>query len=165
MKTLCRFLLLLAVALFTALPAGANVPGGGAAGPDVVLHNASANVMLENGLLTATIAKASATITSLKFRGYEMIRDGYYSMDGGKRFRVPARCVFSIKTQTPEQADIGLKSFWHNEAEAFDIEIHYVLRRGATGLYSYAVLSHPANYPATDVGEWRMVWKLSLIHI
>ena len=151
----------LAVALFTASPAGANVPGGGATGPDVTLREAGANVVLENGLLTATIAKASATITSLKFRGYEMIRDGYYSMGGGKGFRVPARCVYSVKAQTPDQVDIGLKSFWRNEAEAFDIEIHYVLRRGATGLYSYAVLSHPANYPATDVGEWRMVWKLS----
>ncbi len=161
MKIVCRLSLSLVIALITTLPAGANVPGGGATGPTVTLHDAGTDILLANGLITAAIVKASATITSLKFRGYEMIRDGYYSMGGGKGFRVPARCVYAIKTQTPDLVDIGLKSFWRNEAEAFDIEIHYVLRRGATGLYSYAILSHPANYPATSVGEWRMVWKLS----
>ena len=147
--------------IFNATFALAKVPGGGNTGPDVRLMDSGADIVLANGLITATIVKSSATITSLKFQGYEMIRDGYYSMDGGKRFRVPHHCIYSLKTQRSEAVDIGLKSAWHNEAEAFDIEVHYVLRRGATGLYSYAVLSHPAGYPATDVGEWRMVWKLS----
>ena len=139
----------------------ANIPGGGNVGPDVFLRDAGAEVVLANSLVTATIVKSSATITSLKFRGFEMLRDGYYSMDGGKSFRVPSHCTYTVKAQTADQVDIGLKSFWHNESNAFDIEIHYVLRRGATGLYSYAILSHPANYPTTSVGEWRMVWKLS----
>ncbi|MCB1133731.1 MAG: hypothetical protein KDN05_21610, partial [Verrucomicrobiae bacterium] len=46
------------------------------------------------------------------------------------------------------------------QAQAVDIEIHYVLRRGDTGIYTYAILDHPAEYPATSIGEWRMVWKL-----
>jgi rhamnogalacturonan endolyase len=139
----------------------ANVPGGGSAGPEVTLTESDGNVILANGILTATIRKANAGITSLKFRGYEMLNAGYYSMDGGERYRQPARCFFSVKTRTPDLVDLSLKSVWQNEAQAFDIEVHYVLRRGASGLYSYAILSHPANYPATTVGEWRMVWKLS----
>jgi len=69
----------------------ANVPGGGNTGPDVALRDAGAEVVLANGFITATIVKATATITSLKFRGCEMIRDEYYSMDGGKRSRVPSQ--------------------------------------------------------------------------
>jgi len=139
----------------------ANIPGGGTAGSDVFLSDSGTEAVLANGLITATIVKSTATITSLKYRSFEMLREGYFSMDGGKSFRVPSHCTYAVKTQTADMVDIGLKSFWHNESEAFDIEIHYVLRRGATGLYSYALLSHPANYPTTSVGEWRMVWKLS----
>src|SRR5260370_18838669 len=36
--------------------------------------------------------------------------------------------------------------------------MHDGLRRGNTGLYVYAILDHPPSYPATSVGEWRMVW-------
>ena len=118
-------------------------------------------MVLANGIISAAIRKSSAAITSLNFRGYEMLRAGYYSMDGGNHYRIPGHCIYSVKTQSPDLIDIGMKSVWRNEAQAFDIEIHYVLQRGATGLYSYAILTHPANYPATGYGEWRMVWKLS----
>jgi rhamnogalacturonan endolyase len=139
----------------------ANVPGGGATGPNVTLTDSGKTVTLANGIISATIVKSRAAITSLQFRGYEMLQAGYYSMDGEPHYREPARCNYWVKTRTPDLVDIGMKSKWRNEAQAFDIEIHYVLQRGASGLYSYALLTHQATYPATSYGEWRMVWKLS----
>lgn len=56
--------------------------------------------------------------------------------------------------------DVGMRQKWSNQPQAVDIEIHYVLRRGDTGLYAYAILDHPRDYPAAGFGEWRMVWKL-----
>lgn len=117
-------------------------------------------VVLSNGILTATISK-SAQVTSFKFRGFEMATTMYYSMDGGKNFRNPGGGRYFVKTQTPDLVDVGFQNKRKNEPQAFDCEIHYVLKRGASGLYTYAILSHPADYPATSVGEWRMVWKLS----
>jgi rhamnogalacturonan endolyase len=61
----------------------------------------------------------------------------------------------------PDIVDVGMTRVWRNEPQAFDIEIHYVLRRGDSGLYTYALLDHPASYPSAGVSEWRMVWKLS----
>jgi rhamnogalacturonan endolyase len=161
MRKFFEALLSLLILILSVTPCVANVPGGGAAGPDVTLQDSGSTVVLANGIISATIFKSSATIASLKFRGYEMSQAGYYSMDGGNHYRIPRRCIYSVKTQSRDMIDIGMKSVWRNEAQAFDIEVHYVLHRGASGLYSYAVLSHPANYPATGVGEWRMVWKLS----
>jgi rhamnogalacturonan endolyase len=138
----------------------AKAPGGGGSGPDVTLQDAGASVVLSNGLLTATIAKDKATVTSIKFMGREMVASVYYSMDGGKDFRVPSHCVYAVHAATPDMVDVQMTSLWQKEAQAFDIEVHYVLRRGAAGLYSYAVLTHPASYPDTGHGEWRMVWKL-----
>jgi len=139
----------------------ANVPGGGDTGPAVTLADSGQTLVLANGSLTVTISKPNATVTSLKFKGHEMAQAVYYSMDGSWRYRVPAHCICTVKVATPDMVDVGLKSSGRNERQAFDIEVHYVLRRGATGLYAYAVLTHPADYPATGYGEWRMVWKLS----
>jgi rhamnogalacturonan endolyase len=120
--------------------------------------------ILSNGIITASIHKDGASIRSLRFRGTEFIRQqrggAYYSMDGGKNYRTPANCTFRIHHQTPELIDIAMKQMWKGHAQAVDIEIHYVIREGVSGLHTYAVVSHPAEYPATTFSEWRMVWKL-----
>jgi rhamnogalacturonan endolyase len=140
----------------------ANIPGGGKdAGPDVVLTDNGNTVVLDNGTVSATIVKSSAKVSSLLFRGRQMVatdRQIYFSMDGGSSYQQPTNCVYSIRTRTPEIVDISLKHFYTNQPHAFDIDIHYVLRRGNSGLYVYAILDHPPSYPATSVGEWRMVW-------
>jgi len=129
--------------------------------PAVTLDDSGPEATLSNGILTAVVSKANASITALKFRGFEMLKSGYYSMDGGKNFRTPAHCRYQVKVRTPDLVDIGMTRVWKDEPQAFDIDIHYVLRRGDSGLYTYALLDHPAAYPAGRVGEWRMVWKLS----
>jgi len=129
-------------------------------GVDVTLLEKGDCVVLDNGVLAAALSKSMASVTSLRFRGFEMLTAGYYSMDGGWSYRTPAGCRFFVKSQTPDVVDVGMRRVWRNEPQAFDIEIHYVLRRGDTGLYSYALLEHPTGYPATGVGEWRFVWKL-----
>jgi rhamnogalacturonan endolyase len=42
-----------------------------------------------------------------------------------------------------------------------DLEIRYSLGRDDHGIYTYAIFSHPAAYPATDVGESRFGAKLT----
>lgn len=130
----------------------------------VKFEDRDGTAILDNGIVSAVINKSGGSIASLKFRGTEMVRPGggniYFSMDGGADYRSPAGCVFSVKTQTPELVDIACRRTWKNEPQAFDIEVHFVLRRGDSGVYAYAVLDHPAAYPATGVGEWRMVWKI-----
>ena len=120
------------------------------------------NVMLNNGLVTAIISKKGAHITSYRYQGHEVMRDGYYSMDGGKGYSQPNECVFSVKQQNANMADLCFKSTWRPglRQQAFDIEVHYVIKKGVSGVYGYAILNHPASYPATGVGEWRFVWKL-----
>ncbi|WP_334319668.1 polysaccharide lyase family protein [Termitidicoccus mucosus] len=146
----------------------ANDPGGGAhgTGADVTLSMQENNVTLSNGIVTATINTSNARVISYLFQGTEMADTNgyiYYSMDGGDMYEGPSNCVYTVTVNTPDMIDISCKAVYANNASqkhAFDIDCHFVLRRGDTGLYSYAVLSHPASYPAASVGEWRMVWKL-----
>ena len=41
-----------------------------------------------------------------------------------------------------------------------DIEIRYALDRGVSGLYTYSIFTHKADYPATSIGEARFAVKL-----
>ncbi len=146
----------------------ANDAGGGTngVGANVTLTVSGGNVILANGVITATIATNSAQVTSYLFNGVQMLDTAgriYYSMDGGTSFEGPGNCVYSVTKNTSDMVDISCKVTWSdhtNRVHAFDVDCHYVLRRGDTGLYAYAILSHPASYPATSVGEWRIVWKL-----
>jgi rhamnogalacturonan endolyase len=42
-----------------------------------------------------------------------------------------------------------------------DMEIRYTLGRDDHGIYTYAIFNHPANYPATEIGESRYGFKLN----
>ena len=42
-----------------------------------------------------------------------------------------------------------------------DIEIRYTLERGATGVYTYCIFNHPAEYPAGEMVEARYCAKLN----
>jgi rhamnogalacturonan endolyase len=44
---------------------------------------------------------------------------------------------------------------------AVDIEIRYTLERGATGIYTYCIFNHPAEYPAGQMVEARYCAKLA----
>jgi rhamnogalacturonan endolyase len=130
-------------------------------GPDVELKDQGKGfVLLSNGIIDARVDTPRARITSIKYRELEFCRDGYYSMDGGAAYRTPTGCAYSVKTRSPDMVDIAMKRTWTNEPQAFDIDMHYVLRRGDCGIYVYALLDHPASYPDGRYGEWRFVWKL-----
>jgi len=156
-----RFLLLLPLLALTPL-LRANEFGGGSTGPDVKLLDQGNQVTLDNGIVKAVIAKAGAHVVSFQYQGHEMSTAIYYSMDGGPAYSTPSNCQYSVKVQTPDMVDISLDSVWNNNRhQAVDIDCHFVLRRGNSGIYCYAILNHPATYPDTSFGEWRMVWKLS----
>ncbi|MGC3991173.1 MAG: hypothetical protein QM796_16145 [Chthoniobacteraceae bacterium] len=145
----------------------ANPPGGGSLGEDVKVRRTGDDVTLSNGILTAVIHATSARVTSLKFKGQEMVSQSgrhiniYYDQAGP--YECPGHCEYSVSKQTPDLVDV---SFLHvytpaqGDAHPWNLDIHYALTRGATGLYTYVVSSHPASYPDLSVGEWRMVWSL-----
>ena len=125
--------------------------------------------VLANGILTMKMNGPEATITSIEYKGENMVSQNssrariYWSMDGGTDYQNPNHCVCTVKSNTAEMADVGCKHTYeaggaHPDPHAIDIDIHYVLRRGKSGIYVYAILTHPAAYPATNIGEWRVVW-------
>lgn len=148
--------------------ARANDAGGGAAGvgANVTLSTTSTTATLANGVITAVIEKSTGRVTSYTLNGTQMVDPSnpiYYSMDGGTSYEQPSGCVYSLVSSSTDHIEISCKRTWNATAgyrHVFDIDLHYVLRRGDTGLYAFAILDHPSSYPAAAVSEWRIVWKL-----
>ncbi|MDP9039504.1 MAG: polysaccharide lyase family protein [Acidobacteriota bacterium] len=124
---------------------------------------------LANGIVSLTLDGPRLAVTSIVYKGEDMVSHSgshdhiYWSMDGPPNYQVAANAACTVKSNTPEMADVGCKHTYtskgpHPDAHAVDIDIHYVVRRNKPGVYAYAILSHPAAYPAADIGEWRMVW-------
>lgn len=168
MQVLSRALFgLLLLSLTAGIRVDANVPGGGSGGDPVTLAQNGSRVVLANGIVTATIDTQNAAVLSLKYGGYEMVSNAgrhariYFSMSGGKGYEQPGHCVYSVTHQSDDGVDISCKRVYApGDHQPWDIDVHYVLRRGSSGLYSYAVVSHPAEYPDAGMGEWRMVWSM-----
>jgi rhamnogalacturonan endolyase len=124
-------------------------------------------VVMENGIVKATITKATATVTSLVYNGLEMIQGGYgggsiYWSWNMPNYQNPSSCTYSLITDpsanNSNSAEIKLHMTWDGTAStaAMDVDVYYSLQRNVSGLYAAATLSHPAAYPALPGGEWRM---------
>lgn len=150
----------IALSLLITLPVYTHAQGIEAKPP--VYEDHDTYITLDNGIVSAKIEKTSAHIRSYRYKGIEVLKDGYYSMDGKADYAQPNQCQVSVKTQNNRLIDVGFKSTWHAglRHQAVDIEVHYVIEKGTSGIYGYAMLVHPASYPKTSVGEWRFVWKL-----
>lgn len=138
------------------------------AAAEVRYRDLGREVVMSNGLLEAKIAKETATINRMTYLGRDMVhakRPIYYSMGGGKLYRQPRGGTFRLVRNEANHVEVAFLQKWdpvRHGAQAVDIEVHYILRRGDSGVYTYAVLHHPAEYPSGEVGEWRLVWGMPL---
>ncbi len=106
--------------------------------------------------MTATIANGLFTIKfNSKGTGYSLVRNGqeligsaagfYSSINGGTAF---APTKLSVVTNTATMADIAYSSSWG--------DLHYVVRSGVSGLYSYFVATGLGN-----IGEFRTLYRMN----
>jgi rhamnogalacturonan endolyase len=116
-----------------------------------------------------------ATVNGLN-RGMTDHQYGFWSHDAmGPRDTRPAVAKVTIdpKTNSGERAEVSVKGISKdrymgtgpganpNGQFASDIEIRWALGRGDSGVYTYSIFNHPADYPATSIGEARFCAKLN----
>ena len=186
---------------------GLAAVGSAAELPSVTVTELSDRYVLANGVVVATVAKASGDLVSLRYREMEMLgtlldeqgqpdleRDppganpnglnpgmtdhqyAFWSHDAmGPRGTAPAQARLTIdpRTNGGERAEVSIKGLARGRKMgtgpgaradgqfAADVEIRYALGRGLSGVYTYCIFEHPAEYPATSLGEARFCAKLA----
>jgi rhamnogalacturonan endolyase len=117
------------------------------AASSVSLQVSGMSATISNGLFTIKF-NSTGTAYSLVWNGQELIgpAKGFYSsINGGTGFSPTA---LTVVTNTSTMADIAYSSSWG--------DLHYVVRGGVSGLYSYFVASGIGT-----VGEFRTLYRVN----
>ena len=171
---------LLAFAIISMSPAmpvlraadGPPVVAKPAADAPVTVSDNGRSWTLDNGIVKATINKGNGNMTSLLYHGIETMGAGGYweetpqgapkltqtvtidpATNGGARAEVAVKGVTGGTVMLTPSAPGG--------GTYCDIEVRYAMGRGESGIYAYAIFSHPAAYGAMGVGESRYITKLN----
>jgi rhamnogalacturonan endolyase len=161
---------------FAIIIAAACLGGGRSRGADgpaaVTLSESPRDYTLDNGIVTARIAKQSGDLESLKYQGRELLDSarpaGYWSHTPARGGGIVNSVTINPATNGGERAEISVKGFYRGTplgegpggTAACDIEIRYALGRGESGVYTYSVFTHQPDYPFTSIGEARFCVKL-----
>ncbi|MEO8735489.1 MAG: polysaccharide lyase family protein [Edaphobacter sp.] len=129
---------------------------------------------LDNGIVKATINKSNGAMSSFIYHGINTMRSG-----GGYWEQTPQGAPELSDTVTidPEKnggarAEVAIKGITGGThmlspgapggGTYVDIEIRYALSRGDSGIYTYAIYTHPASYRSGGVGpESRYIARLN----
>ena len=111
---------------------------------------------LDNGLVKFTVNKNNSNLPSLIYHGIAIVgRSNFWE-------QTPSGTVTSSVTIDPaknggERAEVAVKGV----TGRMDLEVRYVLERGASGFYTYTEYSHQAGHPATGEGESRFILQMN----
>jgi rhamnogalacturonan endolyase len=144
------------------------------AAPSVTVSENENAYTLANGIVTAQVSKLSGDLTSLKYKGLEMLdtgsqrQSGYWEQNTARGLHVDDISI-NPKDNGGKRGEVSVKGIYNGAAlgngpggsVACDLEIRYTLDRGSSGIYTYEIFDHKTNYPATSVGESRFCAKLN----
>ncbi len=140
---------------------------------------------LDNGIVKAVINKRNGDLESLVYRGLETMghdqgRAGYWEQDPSNTAQVGglsqavtidptknggARAEVSIVGITKGDPTAGLTPGSPGAPRQgtvnCNIEVRYALGRGDSGIYAYAIFSHPEDYGPLNMPESRYITKLN----
>ncbi len=140
---------------------------------------------LSNGIVTARINKRNGDLESLIFKGLETIghdqgRAGYWEQDPSAASKVDGltqSITIDPAKNGGERGEVSIKGVTKGDPKAgltpgspgapssgtvnCDMEVRYALDRGASGIYVYAIFSHPENYGALRMPESRYITKIN----
>jgi len=163
--------LTLAVPVLRADDAAPVVARPDTSAPVTVTDNGS-TWTLDNGIVKATVSKRSGNMPSLVYRGIEtMSEGGVWEETPQLAPKLTQTIIIDPATNGGERAEVAVKGITGGTVMLTpsapgggtycDIEIRVALGRGDSGVYTYAIFSHPASYGAMGVGESRFITFLS----
>jgi rhamnogalacturonan endolyase len=131
---------------------------------------------LDNGFVKAVINKRNGSLESLFYQGFDtMGRDqgnaGVWEEDPSLAPDLKQTMTIDPAQNGGERAEVSIAGKTGGTVMLTptapgggtycDIEIRYALGRGDSGVYTYAIFSHPTNYGAMGVGESRYITHLN----
>ncbi|KAB5568800.1 hypothetical protein DKX38_002593 [Salix brachista] len=138
------------------------------------------HVVMDNGLLQVTLSNPDGIVTGIRFSGIdnllEVLNDesnrGYWDLVWNAAgstgttgiFDVIRGTSFKVIVETEEQVEVSFTRTWDSSQEGklvpLNIDKRFVMLRGSSGFYSYAIYEHLKEWPGFNLGETRIAFKL-----
>ncbi|KAJ6412883.1 hypothetical protein OIU84_005852 [Salix udensis] len=135
------------------------------------------HVVMDNGTVQVTLSKPAGLVTGIRYDGIDNLLEvlnretnrGYWDLHwnppGGKGiFDVISGTSFRVVVENDEQVELSFTRMWDSLLEGkyipLNIDKRFILLRGSSGFYSYAIYKHLQEWPGFDIGETRITFKL-----
>lgn len=146
-------------------------------GGDVIFVDQGPHIALDNGIVRVTISKPGGIITGIRYGGLDNLLEvlnketnrGYWDLNwnepGGKdTFDVPSAISFHVVEANRDKVEVSFirpynpSSSW--KMVPLNIDKRFVLLRGSSGIYTYAIYERPMGWPDFNLNQTRVTFKL-----
>ncbi|XP_050234908.1 probable rhamnogalacturonate lyase B isoform X2 [Mercurialis annua] len=135
---------------------------------------------MDNGILQVTISKPQGIVTGIRYNGISNVLEvqndesnrGYWDLVWSKEgspgttgtFYVIKGTDFRVIVETEKQVEISFTIMWDSSLEGklapLNIDKRFIMLRNSSGFYSYAIYEHLKEWPAFNLPQTRIVFKL-----
>jgi len=145
-------------------------PPSGASAVTVIDNGSSWT--LNNGIVRATVNKRNGNVSSFVFKGIETLTNGgIWEQTPAGAAQLTDSITIDPANNNGDRAEVSVKGITHDQGQLSggvgggtncDLEIRYALGRGESGMYTYAIFSHPAAYSASNgFAESRFIFEMN----
>ncbi|XP_065050416.1 probable rhamnogalacturonate lyase B isoform X2 [Musa acuminata AAA Group] len=133
-------------------------------------------VVLDNGIVQLTLSKPGGSITGVKYHGLDNVMEvknreggrGYWDLVWNpSAFQLGYRILgteFNVVQQDANQVEVSFRTQWDTshggKLVPLNIDKRFVMLRGSSGFYTYAIYEHLQGWPDFNLGETRVAFKL-----
>ncbi|KAL5822028.1 hypothetical protein ACOSQ3_023910 [Xanthoceras sorbifolium] len=136
-------------------------------------------VIIDNGIVQVTLSSPDGFVTGIKYHGIDNVLEnkneddnrGYWDVvwyepgKGGSINIDKLKCTdFRVITVNEDQVEVSFTRKWNIKLRGsqapLNVDKRFIVRRGSSGFYYYAILEREEGWPDVDMDQIRIVFKL-----